>query len=148
MLRITVVWLAGMLIVGAYLGHAPAQTAQAPASVELEDTYWKLTEAGGKTIKEDEASRTPYVQLGAERRISGTGGCNRLTGTYELRGDELVFGAVATTMMACPDAVMKQERAMLDALRVTTSYRITGDKLELMAHKKVVARFTAEREKL
>jgi heat shock protein HslJ len=145
MLRINVVWLAGMLVLG--VCAAPAQPAQTSATVELEDTYWKLTEAGGKDIKAGDASKEPYLRLGPGRTISGTGGCNRLTGKYELRGDTLWFGAVATTMMACPDVVMKQERAMLDALRVTTSYHITGDKLELMARKKVVARFTAEREK-
>ena len=49
--------------------------------------------------------------------------------------------------MMCPDPVMKQERALVDALQTTTSYRIEGSKLELLDGDRVAARFQAEDKK-
>jgi copper homeostasis protein (lipoprotein) len=102
-------------------GVWPGETCGARGSVsELEDNYWKLTRLG-----------------------AGTGGCNRFTGTYEIQGEEITFGALATTMMACPD-VRDVDLAMMAALEKATSFRKTAHHLELFdADGTVVARFEA-----
>jgi putative lipoprotein len=51
-----------------------------------------------------------------EGNVFGSGGCNRYRGGYELSGDQLGFGPLATTQMACPEAVSNQERAFLQVL--------------------------------
>lgn len=56
------------------------------------------------------------VHVGREGRVSGTGGCNRYTGQFELTGERLTVGPVAGTMMACAEAVMNQEQRFYDAL--------------------------------
>ena len=63
--------------------------------------------------------------------------------TYELDGDRLGFGAVATTMMACPEPLMSRERAFIEALEATTAFRIEGETLELLAGEEVVARLVS-----
>jgi len=114
----------------------------------LEGTHWSLIKVGRRTPLSEDSRQVPYLQLQADgRRILGTGGCNRLTGTYELRSGSLYFGAVGSTMMACDAEIMKQERQLIDALRLTTAYRISGDRLELVAGHRVLAEFSAAPEK-
>jgi heat shock protein HslJ len=67
-----------------------------------------------------------------------------MAGTFEQDGVSLHFNTAATTMMACPEPVMKQERAFTTALQSVTTYGIKGRNLELLAGGKVVARFRAE----
>jgi heat shock protein HslJ len=45
------------------------------------------------------------------------------------------------TMMMCPDELMQQERALTKALQDTSTYRITGQSLELFDGERLVARF-------
>jgi heat shock protein HslJ len=75
--------------------------------------------------------------------VSGSGGCNRLTGSYELEGERLTFGRMAGTMMACRDG-MDTERAFLDALSRVRRARVLGQQLQLFdSEDKPVARFEA-----
>jgi heat shock protein HslJ len=75
--------------------------------------------------------------------VGGSGGCNRLTGSYELSGGRLKFGQMAGTMMACLEGG-ETERAFLDALGRVTGWGMAGQQLELMdASGGVVARFEA-----
>lgn len=43
------------------------------------------------------------LTLEEDGTLSGTDGCNRLTGSWEADGDEVTFGKMASTMKACPD---------------------------------------------
>ncbi|MBV8134819.1 MAG: META domain-containing protein [Deltaproteobacteria bacterium] len=75
------------------------------------------------------AGTLPGAQLGvtASRRI---GGCNRLTGSYELNGDRLTFRQVAITMMACLKG-MTTENAFMKTLAEVKTWKIVGEELEL-----------------
>jgi heat shock protein HslJ len=109
----------------------------------LEGTRWTLVELGELRAEPSESGRDPHLLLDArERRLSGSGGCNRLLGSYELDGNRLTFGPVATTMMACPEPLMRRERAFLQVLEATTAWRIDGETLELLAGDEVVARLS------
>ena len=73
--------------------------------------------------------------------MSGSGGCNRLAGTYTVEGNRLTFSRMAGTMMACPSG-MEQERSFHDALGRAATWRIDGERLELSdATGKVIAQF-------
>ncbi len=66
-------------------------------------------------------------------RISGNGGCNSFSGPYSVSGQTIEIGPLASTMMACTDdALNTQEQHYLAALQLATSYRITGDRLDLL----------------
>ena len=67
------------------------------------------------------------LQLGADGRASGRGGCNAYTGAYTLQGTELHFGAMAATKMACAPAVMEQEQRYFTALAAVSRYALADD---------------------
>src|SRR5262245_58706769 len=100
------------------------------AATSLENTYWKLTELGGKSIAV--TRQEPHFILHSDtRRVSGAGGCNRFIGGYRLDGDLLTFGQTAGTMMACGEE-METERAFFTALGQVRKARISGQQLELL----------------
>jgi len=64
--------------------------------------------------------------------VFGSGGCNRLRGSYRASGpDGLGFGPIATTMMACEPPADAAERRVLDALAAVRHWRIADGVLEL-----------------
>jgi len=54
--------------------------------------------------------------LAEEGRAYGDAGCNRWLSHYELQGALLRFSTPASTMMACPPALMEQEQRFLHML--------------------------------
>jgi putative lipoprotein len=64
------------------------------------------------------------LELTAEGRAVGSGGCNRFTGSYTIDGAALSFGPVASTRMACPPAVMDQEGKFFAALGDARGWRV------------------------
>ena len=92
--------------------------------------------------------REPHLILNSEwRRVGGLGGCNRLMGSYDLSGDHLTFGQMATTMMACPEG-MDTEKAFLDVLTQVKTWKISRQQLELFnAGGHLVARLEARHMK-
>jgi len=97
---------------------------------EITEKYWKLTELMGKPINKD-VNKEPYIILKAEnQRLKGTGGCNSLNGSYELKENgRISFSRIATTRMACQD--METEIALLKVLETEDSYSVKNDTLIL-----------------
>ena len=108
----------------------------------LENTYWKLTRLGDASVTGASQQQEPHFILDSEsHRVSGSGGCNRLMGSYELNGDQLKFGQMAGSMMACAEG-MDTETAFLQALGHVNAWKIIGSQLELLDNKgRLVARF-------
>ena len=111
----------------------------------LLETYWKAVEIGGAPVTLQPGQREPNLAFTAkDNRVSGCTGCNRLIGRFEQDGDAISFKGVATTRMACPPPIDKQESAFLRALEATKWVHITGDSLELRdTSGKVLMRFEA-----
>lgn len=69
-------------------------------------------------------------------RIQGFGGCNGFTGAYTQNGNMLDIGTdgfqLATTLKACPPAVMDQETRFMEALGRVSAYRIEQGLLHLL----------------
>jgi heat shock protein HslJ len=112
------------------------------ASVPLEKTEWRLFRLGRATVKGDDLHRQPQIVLDpVSRRASGSGGCNRIMGGYELKGNTLTFDHMASTMMACPGG-MDTEQKFLKMLGQVKRWKIAGQRLELLdGSGKVVAMF-------
>jgi putative lipoprotein len=101
-------------------------------SAPLENTYWKLTSLGGSPVVTASRQREAHLILQpANRRVTGSGGCNRLSGSYQVNGDRISLGRVASTMMACVGG-MKTEQDFLKALSKAIRWRISGQRLELL----------------
>jgi heat shock protein HslJ len=106
---------------------AVAQTITTPP---LEGTYWRAIELAGTPTPIEVTSREAHLVFGAGTRLTGSDGCNRLTGNYDLKGDALTFGQFAVTQMACPDTG-DTDRRFRAVLKGTSRFRIVGQRLEL-----------------
>ena len=100
------------------------------ASAELENTYWKLMSLGEVKVLADAQREPHFILHPAEHRLSGSAGCNRITGGYSLSGDRLTFTGVARTMMACPEG-MQYEQAFHETLINSKQWMIEGERLML-----------------
>jgi heat shock protein HslJ len=63
-------------------------------------------------------------------RVSGSGGCNRLMGGFQLGSEQLRFSRLASTQMACEPAAMAFERRFVGALEQVRRWSI--DKRNLL----------------
>lgn len=110
---------------------------------ELAGTRWALVQLGDQPVTVSEGGREAYIALNStDGSAVGHAGCNRMSTTYKQSGAQLSFGDVITTRMFCPD--MPIETALLEAMKVTAGWRITGSRLELLnSQQQPVARFEA-----
>ena len=119
--------------------------AAVPSSPSLTGTHWTLVALGDRDIVASTAAREPHLTFTADSsRVTGSGGCNRLFGSYASRGDSLTFSAIGSTKMACATG-MDIETAFLPALGRVARWRIVNRQLELTdGAGKLVARFQAK----
>ena len=65
-----------------------------------------------------------------EMKFTGHAGCNNLMGKIELKGSQISFGVITSTLMACPD--MQIEKAVVKAINNKTfNYEIDSQILTL-----------------
>lgn len=104
-------------------------TADQAFAQSLEGTYWRATELAGKPVPAQDPKREAHLQF-KSGRVSGSDGCNRLTGSYQLNGDRVTFGQMIGTQMAClnPGGT---EVPFRDALMNASRLTVAGDRLEL-----------------
>jgi copper homeostasis protein (lipoprotein) len=133
-----------VLVVERFVAIAAGPCGTPVATAALLDTYWKLVQLRGRPVDAAERQREAHLVLHtAQQRLAGSGGCNRLTGSYTLDGQRLSFGPTAATRMACAQG-MAQEQAFLDVLAASARWRIDGQRLELLdAQGASLARFEA-----
>jgi heat shock protein HslJ len=135
--------MAAMLLIAACSlpGDRAADAAATSSTASLENTYWKLTHLGADQVGAPAAREPHFVLHPEDRRVSGSGGCNRMLGSYSLGGQSLSFSQLAGTMMACTEG-METERAFHEALSKAVTWKIEGERLELFDGKgQSVARF-------
>ena len=63
--------------------------------------------------------------------VSGSSGCNTFSGSYKLDGLNVTIGPLASTRMACEQAVMDQETAFLTALQTPSTVEQGGANVSL-----------------
>lgn len=130
-----------------------ADTADQPEAVDtpatvpaprLVGTTWRLTELGGKPAPLGQDGKAATLELMADGgRASGFAGCNRMAGTFSLKGDSLRIGPLALTRMACTKG-MDLEQAYTRAVEQTRAYRISDQSLELLGAGGTLARLEAQ----
>lgn len=120
--------------------NAPAAS---PAGDKLRDTHWNLVELNGKPAVPAPDGKEAHLELYKTGQISGSTGCNNITGNYIAATGGLQVTAGTTTMIACPPPQTAQEQAFFAALKATTAYRINGENLELLNGQQVLAKFQA-----
>ena len=110
----------GLLIASCTSGSDGA----AQGAAAIVGPVWVAKEIAGAAVS-GEAPVT--LQLGADGRASGRGGCNGYGGAYTLASDALHFGPLAATKMACAPALMDQEQRYFDTLAKVDRYAVADD---------------------
>jgi heat shock protein HslJ len=63
--------------------------------------------------------------------LSGNVGCNSFGGNFRVNENQLIFGPMMSTMMACPEQIMQQEGAVLKVFNGTTKFNISSNALTI-----------------
>lgn len=103
---------------------------------------WKLTEVNGNAVTTGKA----YIEFdGQSKRFSGDGGCNRITGSFQVEGMRIRFSKGTSTMMACMEGeVQRIEGEFLKGLEQVTEFQVQGDVLRLLASDRPILVFKAD----
>jgi len=97
----------------------------------IEGPVWRLAQLGDQPVAPGGDAQLQFD--GSSGRVSGSGGCNRLSGSYTRSGIALKIGQLASTRMACTDPVRgATEAQFLSALQTTASYRLAPGRLALL----------------
>ncbi len=110
------------------------ERAARPGDAPFVGTSWRLSGfSDNATARSALAGSNATVVFGADGRITGTTGCNDLSGPYATDDARISIGPLAVTERACLDPdLMRQERELLEALEISTTYDIEGDRLTLI----------------
>jgi heat shock protein HslJ len=98
------------------------------ASANPLEGEWNVTgyNTGTQAVTSPIAGTTLSATFTADGQIGGNAGCNSYSGPYKLDGTSLTVGPLATTMMACEQAISDQETAFLAALQTPTTVETSG----------------------
>jgi putative lipoprotein len=107
-----------------------AALAPTEAGVEggLRGTAWRLEDLGGVGVVDRVEATLEFLEDG---KVVGRGSCNRFAGAVEISGQAMKFGPLASTKMACPEAVMNQEDRYLKALQDAERFEQDASKLRI-----------------
>lgn len=128
-------FVAGIAEAGGEMPEAPA------AASQLASTSWDLSTLGGNPPLE---GVSVFLAFGADGSLSGSDGCNNFNTSYSEDGSSLtITQPMASTMMACEDAVMVQANAVTTALGATTTFSVADGELTLSDGSQTLATFSA-----
>ncbi|MEZ5665765.1 MAG: META domain-containing protein [Burkholderiaceae bacterium] len=100
-------------------------------TASLQGTEWRLVEMDGQPVPERPAATLFFKEPG---QVTGSGSCNRFFGKVTLSGDQIGFGQMGSTKMACAGPAAQLEPRYLTALHHATRYELKG--AELLIHLK------------
>ncbi|PWT94601.1 MAG: hypothetical protein C5B55_02420 [Blastocatellia bacterium] len=105
---------------------------------------WELIEVNGASVQRSKA----YIQFDENtKRFSGSGGCNRIAGGYEVDGSHIRFLQTVMTRMACLDnEVQRVETEFLKALNDATDFQIQNNVLRIFKGNQQIMTFNAKTE--
>lgn len=121
-----------------------AMAAGASAPARLEGAAWRLEELSGVQSAALAQLKRPVTARFESGRLTGFAGCNNFNGSYTLDGDQLKFGPVASTQMACPEPGSSVETAFHAALTGTWRHAIDGAVLTATTAAGATLRFRRE----
>jgi heat shock protein HslJ len=102
---------------------------------------WVLLEMDGMPVQVSGTDKDAHLVFNpADKKVSGTGGCNRLSGSYNIKGsDKISFSQPASTLMSCADRAFEQK--FLAHLKDVNRFESDVHELKLKDGKKVLMRF-------
>lgn len=121
-----------------------AVSAAGSPPARLEGVIWRLKELPGPQSEALARLTRPVTMQLESGRLAGFSGCNNFNGSYQLDGDRLIIGPVASTQMACPDPGSSVEDAFQAVLAGTLRFELEGDSLNATAASGATVRFVRE----
>ena len=123
------------LLIDAFVGAlgfmACGDDSDSTSAAPLEGTRWEVV----ATVSGDEATPVPDGVTASLTIVDGTAaveaGCNTGTGTVQVGDDQLEFGPLAITLMACSPPQSDVEAVVLTTLSGTVDYALEDDELTL-----------------
>jgi len=100
---------------------------KSPSDDPLSGTSWELVFYRKSTVLEG-----PIITANFEDgEVNGSAGCNSFSGSYQVEGDTISFGPIASTLMACmdPEGIMEQETMFLAWLQDAQTFWIRDNQL-------------------
>ena len=106
-------------------GKASA-TFQATAAPSLTSNPWDVISFnnGKQAVVSVNPAAPMTAVFTADGKVSGSAGCNSYTGGYQVDGNKIKIGPLATTQKACPQPIMEQETQFLKALQSSATWSI------------------------
>jgi copper homeostasis protein (lipoprotein) len=103
-----------------------------PSGPVLTGTTWNAIEIDGQPVPTSTSQLRPSILLSTDgNRVTGSTGCNRISGTFTQDGNALHFGPLVSTRMACVPDRSATENAFTAAMEATASHVIANQTLEL-----------------
>ena len=95
---------------------------------------WELVSYGSASSQTPVSIYTnTLVDFSSQGELTGNVGCNSFGGDYKVKADEITFGAIISTMMACEDPINTQEASVLKTFTKTATYTLDGNTLTITA---------------
>lgn len=108
-------------------------------------TEWELIKMGSSKPKLTETDNKITILFSKNNsHFAGYSGCNRYSGKFNMKKENLTIENVISTKMACPDLNMSFENSYLNALNKVTNYNIIEDTLFLIKGDRPVLIFIAK----
>ena len=99
-------------------------------SAVLTASAWKLASYGSPSNpKAALPDKNSSVVFGKDGRMNGNVGCNSFGGEYTVSANQIKFGPIMRTMMACQGPVMQQEDAVMQVFSGTVKYSLASGNL-------------------
>ncbi|WP_281213107.1 META domain-containing protein [Shewanella insulae] len=118
-----------IFITGTLLGLSACQSASLTGGEDLDILgSWHIEAVQGKAVIDYSPAQLVFAEDGA---LSGNNSCNQFFGKYQLDGRALFLSPAGSTMKACVDALMQQERSIMQAMSEVTQARLVKGKLQL-----------------
>jgi len=114
---------------------------ECPGGAALLETDWLLREITGESFAAGTDLSRAHIMLQTDGKVSGSNGCNRLMGGFEISGDRLTFGPIASTRRACPGDDMKLEAAFDKMLPQVQRWQLDDGRMLLLGSGGILATF-------
>jgi heat shock protein HslJ len=94
---------------------------------------WELVSYGDTSNQTTVASIdfNTFIDFGEDGELTGNVGCNSFGGDYKVEGNQITFGSLISTLIACEEPIATQEAAVMKTFTDSATYDLNGDTLTI-----------------
>ena len=131
-----------LFVLLALAGCVSSPVIDSAAGVPLTNTYWQLVSVASQAAPDTGEEQRAHILFLDDGRVRGSSGCNQYMGDYQIEGENLLFGAMASTRRACEGNTIEQP--LFAAFAKTVGVNLDGTRLRLLSeNSEVLAVFEA-----